>query len=135
MSSAFGTDQECLGSIGRLCLCSRIGGKLAHECRTGCTWLKLLGRAGVRSPRRLCVSGRAASLQWLVLCADSGVRIGHRNRLWKLELQKFAKETGFTVRVCHDPRGTSKWNKIEHCLFCPSCGTGVGYRLKHVRSL
>lgn len=38
-------------------------------------------------------------------------------RLWKWELQKFAKRTGLTITVCHMPPGTSKWNKIEHRLF------------------
>ena len=42
---------------------------------------------------------------------------GHRIRLWKLELAKFAEDTGLTVHVCHLPPGTSKWNKIEHRLF------------------
>ena len=35
-------------------------------------------------------------------------------RVWKLKLQKFADETGLAITVCHDPPGTSKWNKIEH---------------------
>jgi hypothetical protein len=39
-------------------------------------------------------------------------------RLWKLELQKWADETGLTFQVCHYPPETSKWNKIEHRLFC-----------------
>jgi hypothetical protein len=39
-------------------------------------------------------------------------------RLWKLELQKLADETGLILQVCHYPPGTSKWNKIEHRLFC-----------------
>ena len=39
-------------------------------------------------------------------------------RLFKIELQRLADETGLTVRVCHYPPGTSKWNKIEHRLFC-----------------
>jgi hypothetical protein len=39
-------------------------------------------------------------------------------RLWKLELQKLADETGLTIKVRHYPPGTSKWNKIEHRLFC-----------------
>ena len=39
-------------------------------------------------------------------------------RLWKVELQKFADETGLVVHVHHYPPGTSKWNKIEHRLFC-----------------
>ena len=38
-------------------------------------------------------------------------------RLWKVELQKFADETGLTIVVRHYPPGTSKWNKIEHRLF------------------
>ena len=39
-------------------------------------------------------------------------------RLFKVELQKLADETGLTLQVCHYPPGTSKWNKIEHRLFC-----------------
>jgi len=39
-------------------------------------------------------------------------------RLWKVELQKLADETGLTITVRHYPPGTSKWNKIEHRLFC-----------------
>ncbi len=39
-------------------------------------------------------------------------------RLFKVELQKLANETGLTLQVCHYPPGTSKWNKIEHRLFC-----------------
>ena len=38
-------------------------------------------------------------------------------RLWKLELGRLAQETGLTIRVCHLPPGTSKWNRIEHRLF------------------
>jgi hypothetical protein len=38
-------------------------------------------------------------------------------RLWKVELQKLADDTGLEIRVCHFPPGTSKWNKIEHRLF------------------
>jgi len=53
----------------------------------------------------------------LLICADSGGSNGYRVRLWKVELQQFATETGLTVTVCHFPPGTSKWNKIEHRLF------------------
>jgi hypothetical protein len=53
----------------------------------------------------------------LLVCADAGGSNGPRLRLWKVELQKFADETGLAVTVCHYPRGTSKWNKIEHRLF------------------
>jgi hypothetical protein len=38
-------------------------------------------------------------------------------RLWKVELQNFANQTGLTVTVAHHPPGTSKWNRIEHRLF------------------
>ena len=45
-------------------------------------------------------------------------RGGARVRLWKVELQKLADETGMAIKVCHYPPGTSKWNKIEHRMFC-----------------
>lgn len=51
------------------------------------------------------------------ITADGGGSNGSRNRLWKVELQKFADETGLEVTVSHFPPGTSKWNKIEHKLF------------------
>lgn len=53
----------------------------------------------------------------LLITADGGGSNGWRLRLWKLELQKFADESGLTVSVCHFPPGTSKWNKVEHRLF------------------
>jgi hypothetical protein len=53
----------------------------------------------------------------IVITADGGGSNGWRLRLWKLELQKFADETGLSLSVCHFPPGTSKWNKIEHRLF------------------
>jgi hypothetical protein len=53
----------------------------------------------------------------LLITADSGGSNGHRVRLWKNELQKFADETGLKILVSHFPPGTSKWNKIEHRLF------------------
>jgi hypothetical protein len=53
----------------------------------------------------------------ILITADGGGSNGWRLRLWKLELQKFADETGLPVSVCHFPPGTSKWNKVEHRLF------------------
>ncbi len=53
----------------------------------------------------------------LLITADSGGSNGYRVRLWKIELQKFANETGMAITVRHFPPGTSKWNKIEHRLF------------------
>jgi transposase len=53
----------------------------------------------------------------LLITADAGGSHGSRLRLWKIELQKLADETGLRIAVCHFPPGTSKWNKIEHRLF------------------
>ena len=53
----------------------------------------------------------------LLITADAGGSNGTRLRLWKLELQKLADETGLSISVCHFPPGTSKWNKVEHRLF------------------
>lgn len=53
----------------------------------------------------------------LLICADAGGSNGYRLRLWKVELQRLADETGLVITVCHFPPGTSKWNKIEHRLF------------------
>jgi hypothetical protein len=53
----------------------------------------------------------------LQITADCGGSNGNRTRLWKVELQKLADETGLELAVCHFPPGTSKWNRIEHRLF------------------
>ena len=70
------------------------------------TWLARMGRE--RYPR----------LRELTITADCGGSNGARVRLWKRELQTFADETGLVLHVHHYPPGTSKWNKIEHRLFC-----------------
>ena len=54
----------------------------------------------------------------LMITADGGGSNSSRNRLWKKSLQGLADELGMTLKVCHFPPGTSKWNKIEHRLFC-----------------
>ena len=54
----------------------------------------------------------------LTIMADCGGSNGARVRLWKLELQKLAGQTGLVIHVHHYPPGTSKWNKIEHRMFC-----------------
>ena len=69
-------------------------------------WWEKLGRARYARARRVLVT------------ADSGGSNSSRSRLWKRELQRFADETGLIVEVCHYPPGTSKWNKIEHRVFC-----------------
>jgi hypothetical protein len=69
-------------------------------------WWKRLGSKRYKRPNRILIT------------ADSGGSNGHRNRLWKYELQRLADQTGMIIEVCHYPPGTSKWNKIEHRLFC-----------------
>ena len=69
-------------------------------------WWHKLGRKRYRAAKRLLVT------------ADSGGSNSSRCRLWKVELQRWADETGLIVEVSHYPPGTSKWNKIEHRLFC-----------------
>ncbi len=54
----------------------------------------------------------------LLITADCGGSNGYRVRLWRLQLQRLADELGLQVQVCHFPPGTSKWNKIEHRMFC-----------------
>jgi transposase len=54
----------------------------------------------------------------LLITADCGGSNGYRVRLWRVQLQHLADELGLTVQVCHFPPGTSKWNKIEHRMFC-----------------
>jgi uncharacterized protein (UPF0297 family) len=54
----------------------------------------------------------------LLITADCGGSNGARVRLWKVELQKLADETGLSITVAHHPPGTSKWNRIEHRMFC-----------------
>jgi len=69
------------------------------------SWWEHLGRDRYPQAKRLTIT------------ADCGGSNGNRTRLWKVELQKLADETGFEISVCHFPPGTSKWNRIEHRLF------------------
>jgi hypothetical protein len=55
--------------------------------------------------------------EYLLILADGGGSNGSRRRQWKYELHGLSNEIGIPIRVCHYPPGTSKWNKIEHCLF------------------
>jgi hypothetical protein len=70
------------------------------------TWREKMGRQ------------RYPKAQELTITADCGGSNGVRVRLWKVELQKLADETGLVIKVRHYPPGTSKWNKIEHRMFC-----------------
>jgi len=54
----------------------------------------------------------------ILILADGGGSNGVRSRLWKYTLQKWAQQEALKIAVCHFPPGTSKWNKIEHRMFC-----------------
>jgi hypothetical protein len=54
----------------------------------------------------------------LLITADGGGSNGYRSRMWKVALQGLCNETGLKISTCHFPPGTSKWNRIEHSLFC-----------------
>ena len=69
-------------------------------------WWKMMGRRAYPDATKLFIT------------ADAGGSNGYRARAWKIELQRLADETGLRIRVSHFPPGTSKWNKIEHRLFC-----------------
>lgn len=62
-------------------------------------------------------SSRYQDAHSLYINADGGGSNGSSNKLWKLELQRFANDCGLNVYVSHFPPGTSKWNKIEHRMF------------------
>jgi DDE family transposase len=64
--------------------------------------------------------------QELLIIAEGGGSNGSRSRLWKVELQRLVDETGLRITVGHLPPGTSKWNKIEHRLFCHITQNGRG---------
>jgi Rhodopirellula transposase DDE domain len=63
-------------------------------------------------------SRRYQGARELLITADGGGSNGSRCRLWKVALQDLADHLGIPVHVCHFPPGTSKWNKIEHRMFC-----------------
>jgi len=69
-------------------------------------WWKRMGRRVYPKARNLLIT------------ADAGGSNGARRRLWKWCLQQMADELGLRISVCHFPPGTSKWNKIEHRMFC-----------------
>jgi len=69
-------------------------------------WWREMGRPLYPKARRLLIT------------ADAGGSNGSRIRLWKVQLQRLADELALAISVCHFPPGTSKWNKIEHRMFC-----------------
>lgn len=71
----------------------------------------------------------------LLIEADSGGCNGHRPRLWKRELQRWANETGLAITVCHYPPGASKWNPIEHRLFSQISRNWAGHPLRTIETM
>lgn len=69
-------------------------------------WWKKMGSRRHRGAKRLLIT------------ADGGGSNGSRSRLWKVALQELANRLRIPIHVCHFPPGTSKWNKIEHRMFC-----------------
>jgi hypothetical protein len=86
-------------------------------------WWRRMGRRAYPDARRLLVT------------ADGGGSNGHRTRLWKVELQRFASESGLSLTVAHYPPGTSKWNKIEHRMFCHITENWRGRPLESVETI
>ena len=69
-------------------------------------WWEVVGKHTFPNSRKIYIN------------CDSGGSNGYRARMWKYQLQEFATRTGLEIEVSHFPRGTSKWNKVEHRLFC-----------------
>ena len=86
-------------------------------------WWRSMGRKAYPRARKLFIT------------ADSGGSNGYRSKAWKLELQRFADESSLRVRVSHFPPGTSKWNKIEHRLFCHITQNWRGRPLRTLETL
>ena len=80
--------------------------KPAFAVETLRRWWHRMGRVAYPQDKRLLIT------------ADGGGSNSSRSRLWKAELQKFADASGLCISVCHFLPGTSKWNKIEHRMFC-----------------
>ena len=69
-------------------------------------WWKAIGKNNFPNTKRIYIT------------CDGGGSNGSRSRNWKYELQQFSNDTGLEIMVSHYPPGTSKWNKIEHRMFC-----------------
>ncbi len=75
-------------------------------------WRREMGHPVYPSARRLLIT--------------TGGSNGYRVHLWRRELQKLVNDLTFPAQVCHFPPRTSKWNKIEHRMFCHITATWRG---------
>ncbi len=89
----------------------------AFAVQTLRNWWRAIGQGVYPEARRL------------LLTCDGGGANSSRSRWWKLELQGLADEAGLQIAVCHFPPGTSKWNRIEHRMFCHITQNWRGRRL------
>jgi hypothetical protein len=71
----------------------------------------------------------------LLICADGGGSNGYRVRAWKIELTRFAAETGLTITVCHLPPGTSKWSRGRDRPHCDTRSHVMSELVEEVRRL
>jgi len=86
-------------------------------------WWKLIGKINFPQSKRI------------LICCDGGGSNGCRVRLWKAELARLAMETGLEISVSHFPPGTSKWNKVEHRLFCYTSKSWAGKPLINLETV
>lgn len=86
-------------------------------------WWKKMGQRNYPNAKKLYIT------------ADAGGSNGYRRRAWKVELQKLATETNISINVSHFPPGTSKWNKIEHRLFCHITQNWRGKKLNTLETI
>jgi hypothetical protein len=56
------------------------------------------------------------AIEMLIYC-DAGGANSYRHNRFKVALQKLANLIGLSIRLCHYPPYTSKWNPIEHKVF------------------
>ena len=80
-------------------------------------------------------AARFARARKLMITADGGGSNSSRNRLWKIALQELADEIALPLHICHFPPGTSKWNKIEHRMFCFITNNWRGRPLTSVQTI
>jgi hypothetical protein len=85
-------------------------------------WWEAVGKHTFRNAKKLMIT------------CDCGGSNGYRTRLWKYQLSQLAKRIGIEIHVCHFPPGTSKWNKVEHRLFCYISKNWQGKPLVDVQS-
>jgi len=114
-------EAESLG-YGGVSIVSRATGLTRNTITSGIDELASLDDPAHPDPRRI----RCPGADRLLITADGGGCDSSRSRPWLVSLQGLADATGMRVSVCHFPPGTSKWNKIEHRMFCHITGNWRG---------